>query len=548
MQNPTPPRRLWLWLAAASLSLSSCLAFAEGPVSSPEAKASCSGQYKPEYKKLWNLDKSGWDDFCRTPVQKSGGAHPAKVLQRNEASSRVEASSLDARQALDTGDFNKLYDKFAGGKDAGGTTAVLAPPPSKAIPLKPAAVGAAKDKVTVPQTEPRIDPKEVSDHFKYSAPDSSISDWPGPLGWLGGLVDHGIVKPIREAFFANDEKAYIKSVTDELQHSEEGRKIMRGIVSEGITVAIQPTAFPGSPVVKKGDLEEITGTRGEAIPEERIYRFNSNFIKMQDKEVALESVASNMGHELNHILLHARIDKNFKKEDYGEVLDFALVDEQSARLKGYVVAYELNKGKPNGYIQEARGLLNNPDAYWESMKLWMPAYARTLDLDEMKDPVRAYQARLQALTDKRDELEEEGPDLAFDLRRIDHMGSAHGLAAQLTELRSLFASDQKTLPTRMADVKESIDVVKERISFLQTKEGKPLAEKLKAAANDPKFVKLFGDMQGDLKKLEGYKDSKPVPEPKPTPGQMGWKAFEKRWNELHEDAPKQDPPWKEKKK
>jgi hypothetical protein len=54
-------------------------------------------------------------------------------------------------------------------------------------------------------------------------------------------------------------------------------------------------------------------------------------------------------------------------------------------------------------------------------------------------------------------------------------------------------------------------------------------------------------MQDDIKRLAAYNAAKAVPAPKATPGQLGYKAYEIRWNSLHKDAPGKTPPWEEKK-
>lgn len=515
----------------------------------PDSRPPCDGDYKPEYQEQWDLDERQWKDFCRQgPSQSQTGTkasrRTATAAQASDAPALSVSAALGAERALQKGgSLNLLFDRSQTrgeaavpvAADAGGahpSPVNRAVAPTRLDAGAPAAVSAD-----------RIDPKEVAKHFQFEPPDSWLSRLPGPLGWLGHGIDVVLVKPIRGAFFCGPEKAYVKSMTDKLQESEEGRKIVRGVISEGVVVKIQPENFPGSRIDKRGELEELNGVRGMADTDSNVYTFNKLFMKMQDRESGLESAASNMGHELNHVLLHTRVGKRLP--EYEDVLNYALVDEQSARLKGYVIAWQLNKGKPNGYIQDAKQVADNPEDFWERMKSWSSAYERSLDLEEMKDPVASYEARAERIKKEVDESGELAPGYDFTLRRIDHMGSVHRFAEALKELRAHIQGQKDSVPEEIKEVRESQAIVNERIAYLKSAKGKAFLEKMKKAASDPRFIQLFHDMQADLAKLQDYKKTKPVPKPKPTPGAMDWGAFEMKWDELHVEAPNEDPPWKE---
>jgi hypothetical protein len=543
MKRPTLSRLFcalslaWLLLGASPNPSCAFEPAASGDISSA-ATPPCTGDYKPDYRTRYGLSEPDWKALCQSRTTGTPTRTISAPVGQPDDPAVVNGPSADqANRALASGRFNLLFDKSAGGAD--GSSPVTAPPFRGGADRLPAGTD-ARNKPQAAGPDAPIDQKQIDKHFPYEPPDSFLSK---NLGWFGRLIDNAVVKPIRGAFFSGPEKAYIRSMTDKLQQSEEGRTIIRGIIAENVTVHVQPTNFPGSYVSRKGDLEEIIGTRGEADWDDDSYHFNTKFLDMKDKEAGLESAASNMGHELNHLLLHHQVKSRLPQ--YDDVLQFALVDEQAARLKGYVVAWEINNGKPNGYIEDGRQIADNPDDFWERMKLWSPAYARCLDLSEMKDPVRSYQARDVAIKGQLDDLDQSGAFISFNLKRIDHMAQAHGYKDNVAELRANTLSEQKSLPSDIKDMRESQQVVEERIKYLNSPAGKAFLGKMKKAAADPQFIQLFNDMQGDLAKLKAFQASKPVPQPKPTPGQMSWDEFDKRWDELHVKAPGQDPPWKE---
>ena len=544
MPHPTPSA---LRFGTAALLLGLSLRLSAEPAAS---RPPCDGDYKPEYKAQWDLTERQWKDLCRRPAAQTASsrrqpasttAAPAPAGPNEKISGSAAAGAERALQR--GGGLNLLFDRSLSRGELS-TPVTAAGGGARQSPVNGAAAPTRLDaRAPAAIQADRIDQKEVAKHFKFEPPDSWLSRLPGPLGWLGGAIDSLIVKPIRGAFFCGPEKAYVRAMTDKLQESEEGRKIMRGVIAEGVVVKIQPESFAGSRVDKRGELEELHGVRGMADTDSNVYTFNRLFMKMQDKESGLESASSNMGHELNHVLLHTRVAKRLP--EYDDVLNYALVDEQSARLKGYVVAWQLNRGKPNGYIQDGKEVADNPEDFWERMKSWSPAYERSLDLEEMKDPVRSYQARAERIKKEADESDQLAPGYDFTLRRIDHLGSAHRFAEALKELRAQIQGQKDSVPEEIKEIRESQAIVNERIAYLQSAKGKPFLEKMQKAASDPRFIQLFHDMEADLEKLRSYKQTKPVPKPKPTPGALNWGAFEMKWDELHIDAPGQDPPWKE---
>lgn len=261
------------------------------------------------------------------------------------------------------------------------------------------------------------------------------------------------------------EREFALKMTEKLLESPEGRRILGETIDEykrrGQKILIHSQSWPRTRLASYDGVEQILGaSSGESLFPLGEYHFNRAYLEMKNRDLALESAASVMGHELRHLWLHANIRRVMP--EYAGVFQLDLANEQSARLKGYLVAWEINRGRPSQYILESQELLGNPPAYWELIKVLDPGYVLKLDSHEMFNPLFAYRSRLQAL--KR------------VLSRTKDGSAIKGL-------------------------KESIAAVRRQTNTLRVPKGRELIARMKQAALDPRYRAIWEGLKKDLAKL-----------------------------------------------
>jgi len=155
-----------------------------------------------------------------------------------------------------------------------------------------------------------------------------------------------------------------------IQSTPEGREVLGELQDEyyrtGRKLIIAPADFCGSTIIRNNGIETINGIRGQANPLEGIYLFNRKFLDFRDRHIALEYLCGNMSHEMRHLVSRGQMDSLSGRA--GTAFSHAFIDEQRARITGYLVAGRLNKGKATDYSDEARSWARDPKAFWEELK------------------------------------------------------------------------------------------------------------------------------------------------------------------------------------
>lgn len=516
--------------------------------------ARCRAQFERRYESECGLEREKWEPLCERKsleeiLRRDCAAAPRPTSRTVEPIE--DGAPLDSRSGIE----GRVRESIARDPDLGprfdghaghGTSAVVVRGASRSRSAASLDRGILRNgrpdrRDAPPQSAPKD--VELDEVFQYEPPRSFLSSIP----LFGRLLDDFVVRPIR-GLFSGEEKRYTKTVLAKLRESEEGRSLVQGLVDDyrrtGRRISIQSQSFSGTEVVSRDGAQSIEGApRGLAYPETGTYIFNSAFLNLSDPST-LELSASNMGHEFSHILKHRRAESAIK--EYADVYEFCLNDEHAARLKGYLVAFELS-ARDNIYTREAESLAGNEPQFWENLKTGMSNYAIRLDLEEMADPVRSYGRRLVALQKALETDRAAGDEIAEQMRRLEHLEKAHKdkLSGSLAPARAELTATARMLPLALEDAEHAIaEVTKMRDLMRDDAEGKKTAAKLKKAAADPKF-RRFVSHEADSERLAALVESKRARlQPAQVDG-MTKSQIARLWNQLHESAPGENPPWRE---
>lgn len=318
-----------------------------------------------------------------------------------------------------------------------------------------------------------------------------------------------------------------------IQTTPEGREVLGQLQDEylrnGRKLIIIGGDFRGSDVIRDNGVETINGIRGQANPLEGLYLFNRKFLQFQNRDVAMEYLCGNMSHEMRHLVSRAQIDRLSGRA--GAAFSHAFIDEQRARLTGYLVAARLNRGVPTDYSDEALKLIRNPRAFWSDMKSWS-IYAHNLDREEMRDPIRSYTRRIAML---RSAIAENDANISLNLPRIasqlDILEKQEGLKEQLRDVRGVYQSLLSQEPgERQANI-QMLDAITELRRKLRSPEGKALLQSYTAAHQDPAFRLLQDGFERDMSSLRTLIEHKTLPRFTPKKGQLSWAQFQERVRE-----------------
>ncbi|MFA6028595.1 MAG: hypothetical protein WC969_01945 [Elusimicrobiota bacterium] len=374
---------------------------------------------------------------------------------------------------------------------------------------------------------------------KTALPDAASADAPVPWSevekvlkfghrpYLPGRTGDMLDAAIRELRSPQGPAAVAEEVTrrslEKMQQTPEGREVLRQLIgefgSQGKTILVRSEKFEGSTIDRSNGYEGVVGIRGMAYTEDLIYGFNELYLKMKDREAVVDFLAGNMAHEFRHLANRAMV-KRLSPDSLEDGFELSFVDEQRARQTGYLVAARLSKDKANDHTQEAASLGQDSAAFWDDLKT--TGYPRYLDLEEMKDPVKAYRARLKALEEEKQETYL--PLVRFKIPRLlsalDVMTKKEGLGPEGDTVRNDARVLAATIPNDLKDLETAMRDIQ---GLLKQMEDPALAQALartREAGDSKAFLRLKADLARDQKNLEDLLRVKKMPAPKPPAGQL----------------------------
>ena len=129
----------------------------------------------------------------------------------------------------------------------------------------------------------------------------------------------------------------------------------------GKPVRVRYARVPGTSLVQEGKIEAMYGSYRGLSHEDWGLKLNDAFLRMKDRDQAVTTAAVVFGHELYHLRQHAKVERTMP--EFKGAFNYDAVNERGARLKGWLIAYQLSPKKPTSDTRTVRGFVKDPDGY-----------------------------------------------------------------------------------------------------------------------------------------------------------------------------------------
>ncbi|TBR22411.1 hypothetical protein EPO15_08230 [bacterium] len=331
------------------------------------------------------------------------------------------------------------------------------------------------------------------------------------------------------------ERAFFDAALARLESTEEGRRIVADLSARGMTVPVSFALIPGTKVSTEGGAEFVDGVAGYFTRDDGRLTFSDRFLALRDPAAAQASLATTLAHEAEHARLHAVVAA--LAPWFGNVLTIDAANERNAFLSEFLVASEL--GIEGVEVRDARSVTADAPKFWERKRLGRPLYALALTLEEMSDPVAAWQGRLVKLKEKQAKAARTVSDtIPFNIELLEHMERAHGLRAP--DLRREITEDLAELQGTVKSLQETIDYLESRVAMMDDAQRKSdLLRDLRLAAANPGYRAVTDLVAQKAARLAALVPPAP-PAPPAAPGTMTWDDF---YDRVDEDRAKHPEHW-----
>ncbi|MFA6092703.1 MAG: hypothetical protein WCU88_13275 [Elusimicrobiota bacterium] len=312
-----------------------------------------------------------------------------------------------------------------------------------------------------------------------------------------------------------------------MQKTREGRRVLRELIEEyrlsGRTLLIRAEDYDDSMILERNNLQQIIGLRGQVIQSIRVYGFNRKFLEFKDQDLAAATLAANMAHEIQHLASEARLER--LAPELVPAFSRTILDESLAKLSGYLVAAELDPRIPVYTILEARRCAQDPDAYWDSLKL-SGSYALADDPEEMQDPAASYERRLRASEKSLQEMREQvRTELPRTLSAMEILSAREGLGRKLQLLRKETESSEKALALQIRSIEGNLPALREHLQDLRSGGARDAKALYSRALSQPVYQDLLQERAQAQSELRSLFQDVPLDEPAWPADQLTWKQF-----------------------
>ncbi|MBI3548516.1 MAG: hypothetical protein HY078_05635 [Elusimicrobia bacterium] len=323
---------------------------------------------------------------------------------------------------------------------------------------------------------------------------AAVSQAP-PLGELVPVADRGQRETL-SIEGAADERAFLTRALETLQALPEGRRILDTLAKDYAvlkrTARISLLRFQGTVLAVRHGVEDIEGSHyGQAEPPKGTIELSRSIMDFKDAEQGLAFATVTLGHEIEHLVRNARIERTIA--EHADAFDHDIADEEGARIAQSFIVLDLRLKKPTAHTEELRKFARDPEAYISEIKHDDEAYAVTFGLTGLGDPVAASKRRLERLKEIKATKEEELRKLPQLLLALAHMREVHGLAASTQDLWDAAQVEQATRQQTIEGYEKSIKAVADLSAKLRSRPGRKLLAQMKAAAADRRYRKIHED-------------------------------------------------------
>ncbi|MFA6092546.1 MAG: hypothetical protein WCU88_03685 [Elusimicrobiota bacterium] len=359
----------------------------------------------------------------------------------------------------------------------------------------------------------------------------------GHRPWLGEKLD-GLYRRLRGQDTEEARaQALCREAIDTMQAAPEGRLVLKNLLNEyrasGKTILVKTESFKNTYSIRRDGVETIVGGRiaesGQNFLGGAYCSFNSLFLSFQDKESARQALPGLIAHEFQHLETRAYLQsrapwmlKNFNG---------MLLDEQRARVTGYLVDLRTHKDRLTENLKSAALLAQDPDAFWEKLKLLYPG---KLDLSEISYPSSAYGIRIKAFAKFKAEKEDLlNNSIPRKILMAEILSSKEGLAPRLQDIRAELRSDQEALPRQIQSLGKTMDGMRNAIKNYKMGFSASGAQNAAAA---PSIRDISDSVDRDQAAMKEALRKNPLPELQPGE-QLNWKEFEQKVRESQQQHP-----------
>jgi hypothetical protein len=365
----------------------------------------------------------------------------------------------------------------------------------------------------------------------------------------GGSVDAAALQRCLQVAgnASQEERRFAEEIQTALKTSATGQRILRAVVTDCPAkgpVTIQASGFKGSYIFNDRGVENISGVRGRGDDEHspRVFYYNKLFLKFNDHPAGVSFASAVLAQEVARMIVRGYLKDSF--EGYTDVLAFSLVEDEYARTKGYVVAYE-SSDEVTGATLEGADFSSNPQAFLDRLKLRYD-YVLTLQQRELRDPINTYQRRIQDLNAAAEQQRKRGQEIPLLLDELDHALHSHpeklgALAEPAGLLQERLLAELGALPAEKDETRQAIKNVTDMIAVLRGPIGQTTLKKLGDVSTDPVFARVMVDYDAELEALQALVKNKALRKPEQKNIPITEEKFREFFEKLHPGSP--NPPW-----
>ncbi len=333
------------------------------------------------------------------------------------------------------------------------------------------------------------------------------------------------------------ERAALERTVRTMLRSPTARKYAEEFIAEGLTGVVRFSEVEGSKVYAFDGRKIFYAPRAFTEWKDGMaeVRLNRDYLD-SDTEYFHEDAPPTLAHELlGHGLWYGRM----AKQGLQELFHIHENNETNAKLVGWLAGWELNKRFHDTFAWE---YLSDPARYLQNLKVRQPYYSITYTTEQMADPIKALEARLESVKVMREHYEHGLRNIRSWPPVIDHFITHHGVAEErFARLKEDVAQRDSATQGELANLDAIENALKATIEFYRSPDGAPGLEVLRSAGQFTDFDRLQSEvdaMTAELRETTSRQPAKPAAPPAAWPkGQISWEELQQMFEKDARENP-----------